>query len=424
MLANFYKTIFNISYIYAITTYLICLFSNKKASYLGFIVLLLSCIITFITTNSKKSEKYKKNVKTLALTFPILLMLFIENTAFKIQFVAIWFYLGNIINGELYNIKHKDLAKSFKVLVLASIIFFGITLLSDHNYCLKHLSYAGVYYLIFLVVGVLLLRLLRDNRYKTNDMIYKKKQLRDFILFMGVCFFSTVKQLPTILLHLLLLIINFIVSCIGNILVFISSKFNNINLLDLGDKVRILCKNIHETNKETIAENISKLNVANEAVTLSSEEEANVFDVDWFTYAMYVLIVVCVLIIFIAIINILHNKNLKQKNYIAVEQTREKIEVTKNKTKHKKSLKNSRDAIRHYYNKFLSLCKKRNVKLEICDTTASISNKYKSVINMNNDTEQELRKIYIKARYNITENMSKQDVDKCVELCNRINNRN
>jgi len=290
-------------------------------------------------------------------------------------------------------------------------------MLLNMNLGMKSLSHAVNFLIVFLAVGPLLLRTLRneDEVYYQKD--FHKIQIIELTVFFCFCIFVTLGGIPQVLgkgiLELWNKVLYPFVSLCGWSLFYIVYKILYwIYLFMMLFKRKQTPYDIEKQKEE--AEAIMK-----------AKEEIEQKVVRGNPTIIYVIIAIIVLALLCWLLVWLFGEKKRSQKESAIIETREKIKDKPNKRVKplKKHSRNPREVIRYYYREFLVRCTNMGVKIVKSDNSDSIYNKYKNVDSDNQIQASQISELYRNARYHMNAEISIDDVKKAEKIWKEIKNK-
>lgn len=391
----------NFSLLYAVLGFILAFFGkfNQNNFYL------LVCLITFaiVILRDKIGSK--------AVVLSVILLAQMATAKHNFDYVFVILVLGFCIyyvvaerDKTTYDFLVDNFKRScgvmFAVLCIA-LVFFKIRILE---------VYSGRYIFIYFISSIILLRNARYIKYGDNSAKIKKINIRYSIVLIVV---STVFSLTFVREKLMLILNNMYNALVDLFFHLFSWLFYGVAWLFYGVSfiltklIEFINKHRHPTNyilrtKQFRSNKIPQMSkvskMSKKIIELPDTLRNNT------TFSISLKIAIVLLIIFI-IARHMRNKKLKisyeeefveSKETISNEHNSRRSSIT-DYLKELTKIRTDKDSIRHYYRKFLRLCIKKNVSINVSDTSKDVN--IKSYDKFSKDDNQNLRKIYLKCRY-------------------------
>lgn len=246
------------------------------------------------------------------------------------------------------------------------------------------------YVIIHMVVSILILRIMRDFKYGALDK--KAIEVRSICISLIMIFFAvcSMKQVRAAIVK----VIDVSCSFLGKILYFFESKIINFS----GEVVRKIGFDVDWSKI-----NSTELKSASYEMDGVQTSDGEFWKMQGVIKAAYIIPAIIILVLLLyCLFRVLYWK--RKKKHSDFVETREHIDIRENivnKTNKKLYLKlkngNYKDKIRYYYYRFLRDCIRKDVALNVSDTTYEINNKAKAIFNK--QSLEQMRNIYLKAKY-------------------------
>ncbi len=412
MLAKLYKLIFDTSICYTIGVFLLNFVGDISISIGGFLILLLTAMVSVALGQKKKWRT------PVMIILPIGALIFLRPSVPElILFLLVWAYDIFVTVTERFIIsrgKFVDMLKRFAFLFLLPAIFMFIDLRNFNSY----VQAIGPYLTASLISAVFLLRYLRAVNQMEQMKHYLRQQFMEFMIFLVLCLLLTFARAPQNLVAGLKLMYQYL---LGPIIQFFAKA---ISMLLLGVIYLISAIIGFLTNKKELHSiDLTGGGAADQAFGL---DDTAGFSLEWIIPFLYSIAIIAGLVVLFFFFRWLMGERIRQKLPAGILETRESIEDVKDQRAKfsRKRPKDSRAAVRYYYGKYLLWLKHRKVELRLQDTTEEISDKYNRALveadMVKREASQQLKRLYRKSRYQITEQITSEEVVKAKQLYQTI----
>lgn len=334
-----------------------------------------------------------------------------------IIFAPVFFGLGDnsvmyiVINGVfsvyfiekgLYTTGYEDFADEFKIIIkfvflilFASLIFRGPFKIQENTMA---------YIIIYVITSVLLLRMLRIDKYESNHKNEERLNAVYAVSLSGAAFALSVRTVREFIFYYLNSALTFVLDLIGKAVMYV--------LIPIGyftSYLSQLFKGLHL--KGNVQMNTTQTSDNNVLKDQDPKWAKAVIESKNFEFILKIIFVVIVVFVLFLIFRRAHKSSQKEE---AFEEERESIIFENKKQKKSKSLFDSffkpqgvENAIRWYYVKFLKLCRKSGINYSKSDTSLDINKEACSVYDKT--VLEKFRDIYIRARYGTAPCASKDE---------------
>jgi hypothetical protein len=420
MLSKLYKLIFDISICYTIGAFLLNYFGGITVYGEGFFILLITGTAAILLR-----QKRKLKIATTILIPAVSLIIYWPTVPKLVVFLLIWAYSSYMSISDHLEINRggfKDMLKYF----LYTCLFLLLLMLPGFRQFGTAALAACPYLIVVILSAVFLLRHLRADHQMGQLKRYKRQQYMELLAFLIISILLTLARVPQNLAEGLNLMYQHVV---GPVLSFIVSTIGTL----IGGIIYLVIAAIRF---------LTRNNERFEFKTQSGETAIQSFDItesnptvfDWIVPLMYSIVAIIGMILLFIFFRRLMGEKMKQKIPTGILETREYLEEAKDKkvTFGRKRPKDSRAAVRYYYGKCLLWLQHKHVQLTPQDTTEEINDKFLNsgqVIGLadssglqsdgfeaRRETSTQLKQIYRKARYQMTEQITEEEAEKAKEL--------
>ena len=412
MLAKLYKLAFDISVCYTIGAFLLKYFSNISISIGGYLILLLTVLVSIFLQHKKKWEILGMiliPIGSLALIRPSISEL--------VLFLLIWAYYAFVTITERFVTgrgEFVDMLRRFAYLFLLPAILMFI----DINKFSSYVQAIGPYLSATLVSATFLLRHLRAVNQMEQIKLYRRQQLMELMIFLGICLLLTLAKAPQNLAEGLILMYQYL---LRPVLTFLGGV---IGMIVLGVIYLFYAVIGILTNKKEIQNiDVEFGSAADKYSELRDSIESNV---EWVKPFLYSISMVVVLVILYFFFRWLMGKSYSQKLSAGILEIREVIEDEKDKRVNFRNRrpKDSRAAVRYYYGKYMLWLLHKRVNLHPQDTTEEISDKYNRVLIEEKKEKREaslhFNSLYRRSRYQMAEQITTEEAEQAKKLYQMI----
>lgn len=378
MILKFLKAVSNLSFIFLIVNFFLCLTGYAPVNEYIFIWMIIFSINLYF---EKYPGTYYKILLAVILMLPVIFIISNNEKIIVIIIFSVMFYLYKRNKNKL---SYGDTAEEFKK---SFFVILGIVIISGINFSSININKFIIPYTIFyLIFTVLLLRYLRNYEYNAVNEKLNKINTVYSIIVMVTAVISALESVR----HSILSIILFIYRSIMSVFIYI---FSMIFLL-----IYNLFKNIHlkGINPDIFKVDIKKSKLAD--ADYGGKDFALSNPLLYKIIIILINIILIMLVIYI-IIRILDKKSKAVKISEKCEETKEFIFSEK----HSKKIKDRfvfgdyPSQIKYYYRKLMKDMISKGINLNKSDTTMDIHLKSEQVFN--NSRLWKIREIYIKTRY-------------------------
>ena len=418
------KSIFDISVCYTIGAFLLRYVGGITIDSGSFLILLITALISILLGQKRKWKIFT------TILFPVVyLAFFLPAIPELVVFSLIWayyFYMSITERIVINRGEFLDMLKRFLYLCL----LLAFPMLTAFQKFSTAMQVTCPYLIAALVSAVFLLRHLRAVNQMKQMKQYKLQQFIELLAFLVICLMLTLARAPQYLmdglkqmyLHLLVPILSFFASILGMLL------YGIIYLVT--SAVGFL------TNNQELKEaNIDFGNMTNHPIDITDAKAA---EADWVVPILYSVGAIIVMVLLFVFFRWLMGEKFKQKMPSSILETREYLTDAQDGRAAfwKKRPEDSRALVRYYYGKCLLLLQHKRVQLKPQDTTEQINDKYYNSGQVNRlvgssclQTEDfeakrealaQLKQIYRKARYQMTEQITKEEAEEAKQLYQTI----
>lgn len=412
MLTKLYKLIFDISICYTIGAFLLKYFGGITIFGGSFLILFITAMISILLGQKRRL------VILATILIPIVYLIF-SLPAIKelVVFLLIWAYYSYVLITERYVLKREEFVDMLKRFLFLFLLLVFPMLTSFHNFSTSILV-ACPYLIVTMVSAILLLRHLRAVNQMEQMKRYRLQQFMELLAFLAICLLLTLARAPQYLVeglkqmyqHLLVPILSFLVSILGMLfygIVYLISK-----------AIR------YPTNNKEIKG--VKINFGNMISQSKDITDVNGAGTGWVVPLMYSIGAIIIMVLLFIFFRWLIGEKFKQNLPSGILETREYLTDAKDEKSafRKRQTKDSRATVRYYYGKCLLWLQQKKVPLKPQNTTEEINDNY-NILNTN-DSEVErvasvqLMKIYRRARYQMSEQITKEEAEKAKQLYQTI----
>lgn len=412
MSAKIYKYIFEISIWFLIGGFLLKYFGGARMFAGDLPVLVASAVISVLF--------YKKrivNILSISLLPIIYLLMASLPLPQLIVFLLVWAYCIFITVTNRFVVDRGEFVDTIKRVLVVLMIIVIITFTNFNQFSIS-IQAIFPYLILAIISGVFLLRHLRAGGEMEQIDVYEKQQFIELTIFLLVCVLLTLLKAPvhilegfSLLYHQLLIpLMTALVSVIGMLLSI---------LIYLGS---LLLSVINKTNKPQEVKFFFGEMIKEEAdkIGFDSVEAFDYLPILYFIGATA--LVVIVFLVFHWLMGNIYQQSLQG----GIIETRESLAdlSMKPSRNRKKRPGNTREAVRYYYGKYMELLLKKQVELKGNDTTSEINDKYINFIQHDlvdkTTASNDLTSIYQEARYQLSKEISEDEVAKAKELYHHI----
>lgn len=396
MAAAFYKILYDLSYYYALTVFLLFLFQGKTVPAGGF-VLLAACASLFLFAEFQtKSGLLCRALFAAGLLLGLTGAAFIKGSFLLAQFFAGYLYLLVTVLKKQYYAYYLNLQTQTK----AALGLYGVLFLFSMikiEAAVPALALAAPYLALFCTLAVLLFRLLRTARAKEalqKTPEYFKKQAKQMAGFFLVCLLFTMGK---VLLFVLLAGFRLLGRLIRPLLVPLGLLWQKLSAL-LADLLADM-KKFEAVRNEYAgeAEQATQMPFPDYSGPAAPERVTD-------SGSLFVLFAVIVTAaVLFAAFKLLRGAKKPQRQKEAVVETRERLTPEKKKRRGGIAVrKGARQTVKDCYAEFLKLCKKKRIGRSVSDTSAEVYEKYRQKAGAAEGKRQaaeELSALYREAKY-------------------------
>jgi len=426
MLSKLYKLIFDISICYTMGAFLLNYFGGIAINGGSFLILLISALVSTLLIQKQK-------LKIFAIIFipAVFLVFFLPTIPELVVFLLVWAYYSYLTITEHLVINRGEFMDMLKRFLYSCLLLPFLMLAAFQNFGTA-VQTASPYLITALLSAVFLLRFLRTDNQMGQMKRYGRQQFMELLAFLAISMLLTIAKVPQNLAeglklmyqHLLGPILSFLASItgvlIGGIIYLVIAA---VSFLTKNNEMAEVRKDFGKTMQQSI-----------------DITEGKVASIDWVVPLMYSSGAIIGMVLLFFFFRWLMGERMKQKIPVGILETREYLGDAKDERAafRKRSPKDSRAEVRYYYGKCLLWLLHKHVKLKPQDTTEEISNKYcnsghvngyagSSCIQTDNfkakrEASAQLKQIYRKARYQITEQITKEEAEKAKQLYQTIKN--
>ena len=403
-MTELFKILFDLCFYYTLSGYYLYVFTQESPLHWGVPVLMLSAVVYIIAKRAIGNKKPGDSLPALLLSvvccaMPVLLLVLKPAIWQIVQYVPAWAFLGfTVWTGRIYT-DRSDFGRHYKFTgrILCLIIpgFIAIERIGGA------LTGAVPYFVIYLLTGVCLMRILRDEGKLSGG---RHVAVMFVVLAAGamLTIMQTPQLLATVLGFIYKNIIVWILIGIALVMGFILSGFVWLfSLLRTGGA----------GSSPDIGIPIGDI-FGDELDWAASDASA------WFEIAARVLLAFAVAFILFLIIRKLigiKSDGIREKPYI---EEQERLPKQAGKKYGIFRQRDQRQSVRLIYRKYLKEGASRGLPLVSSDTSLSVLNKYNRIFASGESAD--LRDIYIKARYRFREETLKADSDAAAEIWRRL----
>ncbi|MHB8127020.1 MAG: hypothetical protein ACYDEJ_15550 [Desulfitobacteriaceae bacterium] len=424
MPSKLYKLVFDISICFTIGAFLLNYFGAISINGGGFLILIIASLISTLL-----GQKRKLKIITTILIPVVYFAFFLPTIPELVVFLLIWVYYSYISIREDIVIGRGEFIDMIKRSLYSCLILPFLMLTAFHKFGTA-IETASPYLIVALLSAVFLLRYLRADNQMGQMKRYRRQQFMELMAFLIISLLLTLARAPQNLVeglkqmyqHLLVPILSFLTGIIG--------------MLIGGIIYLVLAAGSVLTKNSKVEEAKIKLG---ETMQQSLEiTDAKAAGADWVLPLIYSLGAIVGLVLLFFFFRWLMGEKMKQKMPVGILETREYLVDVKDKGAafRKRCPKDSRAAVRYYYGKCLLWMQHKRVQLKPQDTTEEINNKYYNLGHVkglagatslqSDDFEAkrgpsaELKQLYRKARYQVTEEITKEEAEKAKQLYQRM----
>ncbi len=414
MLTKLYKLIFDLSISYTIGAFLLYFLGGISIEAGGYLILLLTVMVSTLLER-------KKSMKFLALFLLPLgsLILITPSTPELIVFLLIWAYATFVMFTERYAVSRGEFIDMLKRLVYLAPLFLYFIFTG-----MKELGFAiditGPYIVASLVSASFLLRHLRAVHQMEQIKQYRRQQFMELMIFLIICSLLTLAKAPQNLAEGFLLMYQALLRPILTVFAGI------LGALILGIIQLLLALiGLVTKNKEIRSMEAQVGDAADQSLQLI---EGVGRGIEWIKPFLYSVGIIIGLVILFFFFRWLMGERYKQKLPVGILETREAIEGTKERRRDfkRRRPKDPREAVRYYYGKYLLWLQHQRVTLQPNDTTEEIDVKYQNALiedrKAKREASKELRLLYRRSRYRMTDQITIEEAKKAEQLYQTIKN--
>jgi len=424
MLSKSYKLVFDISICYTIGAFLLNYFGGIAIYGGGFLILLIAALVSILF-----GQKRKLKIFATILVPVVSLSFFLPTIPELVVFLLIWAYYSYISIREEAVISRGEFIDMIKRFLYPCLILPFLMLTAFHKFGTA-VETACPYLITALVSAVFLLRYLRADNQMGQLKRYRRQQLMELLAFVVISLLLTLARAPQNLVeglklmyqHLLVPILSFLAGIIGML---------------VGGIIYLVLAAVSFLTKNNVMEE-AKIQFGDTMQQSIENTDAKVSGADWVVPLIYSIGAIVGMVILFFFFRWLMGEKIEQKMPTGILETREYLADVKDKgaTFSKRRPKDSRAAVRYYYGRCLIWMQHKRVQLKPQDTTEEINNKYYNSGQVNgisgatclqaSDFEAksgpsaELKQIYRKARYQMTQEITKEDAEKAKQLYQTI----
>jgi hypothetical protein len=412
MLSKIYKLSFDISVCFAIGAFLLKFFGGISIYGGGYLTLLISALVSIIL-----KQKQKLKILTIVLIPVVFLIFSLPKVPELVVFLLIWVYSSYISITEHYISRRGEFVDMLKRISYSCLLLPFLMMASFRNLGTA-LQTASPYLIAALVSAVFLLRHLRSDNQMEQMKRYRRQQFMELLAFLAVSLMLTLARAPQNLVEGLKLMYQHLLVPILSILVSIASMLISGIIYLIIAVVSFLSKNNEMAELKTQYGKTMR-----ESIVIT---DAGVADVGWIINFMYSIGAIIGLVLLFFFFRWLMGEKMKQRIPTGIQETREYLTDVKDERAafRKRRPKDSRAAVRYYYGKSLLWMQHKRVKLKPQDTAEEIDYKYSNLQAKNLETQREasaqLKQIYWKARYQMTEQITKEEAEEAKHLYQAI----
>lgn len=411
MLAKLYKLIFDISICYTIGAFLLEFIGSKTISIRGFLILLLTALISILL------EQKKRWKPLIMIVLPIGSLIFLRSSVPElIVFLFIWAYYAYVTITERFLINRGVFVDMLKRLAYIYLLP-AILILLDIRHLSTHVQAIGPYLASSLVSAVFLLRHLRAANQMEQLKQYRRQQVMELLMFLVICLLLTLVKAPQNLLEGLNLVYQ---SLLRPILVFFAQS---LGMIVMGVIYLVIAVINFLTKKELHYPDTEGVGAPEDSFGFKTSAG---FDMEWVRPLLLSIVTIAGLVILFYFFRWLMGERFRQKVPAGIQEIRESIEDMKEKKSNfrKRRPKDSREAVRYYYGKHLLWLKQKKVPLQLQDTTEEIGKKYARALKEEDEVKREaslqLKQLYRKSRYQTAEPITSDEAVKTKQLYQTI----
>ncbi|MDF2474450.1 MAG: hypothetical protein K0R21_2232 [Anaerocolumna sp.] len=412
MLAKLYKLYFDISVCYTIGAFLLKSIGGISIDFKGYFILLITALVSILLRQKRKPKFFA------TILMPMVSLVFLLPAIPElVVFLLTWVYYSYVTITEHLVISRGefiDMLRRFLYLC----IFLVFVILAGFKDFSAALEVAGPYLIGALLSAVFLLRHLRAVNQMEQMKRYSRQQFMELLAFFIICIFFTLAKTPQYLVeglkqiyqHLLVPIISFFASIIG--------------MLFYGIIYLIIAALKFFTNSKEINEiNLNSDDIVSNYIDVTHAKGAAL---DWVVPFIYSIGTITGMVVLFLFFRWLMGEKLTQNIPTGILETRENLANVKDKKSaiRKNHPKDSRATVRYYYWNCLVWLQHKRVQLKSQDTTEEINNKCNILHANDSDVKREaaeqLKLIYRKARYQMSEQITKEDAEKAKRLYQTI----
>lgn len=414
MPAKLYKLMFDISISYTIGAFLLMYVGGITLHSGSFLILLITALISILPIQKRKLQTVA------SILFPVVALAFVRPAIPElIVFLLIGAYGVYVVTTERFiSIRGEfvDMLKRFLYLLLL-LPFPMIT--SFHKFSTS-VQGASPYLITAMVSAVFLLRYLRTDHQMEQMKRYRRQQLIELLAFLVSCLLLTFAKAPQNLAeglkllyqHLLVPILSFVGGIVG--MLFAGIIYLVLAVVSFLTKDKEL-QRVNRNQGKTIGK-------------ITDDVTTKVTNTDWAAPLLYSIGAIIVMVLLFFFFRWLMGEKLKQKTSTGIMETREYLEDAKGKRMafRKRRPKEAREAVRYYYGKCLIWLQHKKVEIKPQDTTEEIDDKYIDLqsehVKVNREASVQLKQIYRKARYQMTEQVTQEEAEKAKKMYQTIKN--
>ena len=400
------KILFDLCFYYTLSGYYLYVFTDEYPSNWGIPVLILTAaayvVMKRVIGNKTRSEGVRAMLlAVVCCAMPVLLLVF-KPTIWQIaQYAPAWAFLGfTVWTGRIYT-DRSEFERHFKFTgKILCLIIPGFIAISSIG---GALTGAIPYFVIYLLAGVCLMRILRDEGKLTTG-----RHIAVMLIVLTAGVVLTILQTP----QLLATVLGFVYK---NIIVWVLMGIVVVLLYFLSGLVWLFSLLGTSGEQEPPEISITVDDIFGDQLEGASMSNASV----WLEIAAVIVLALAVaFILFLIMRRLLGNKSHSKR----IKPYKEEQERLQKQVAGKKygifRRKDQRQFVRYIYKKYLKEGASRGLSLVPSDTSLSVLRKYSEIFALSESAD--LRDIYIKARYRFSEETLKADSDAAAEIWRRL----
>jgi hypothetical protein len=378
----------------------------------GFAAILISTLVSTLLR-----QKHKTRIITMTLIPAVSLAFLMPALPELVVFLFTWVYYSYVLMTERFVIRRGEFVDMLRRLLSICLILPFVMLASFHNFG-HAVQEASPYLITALISAVFLLRHLRTDNQMEQMKQYKRQQFMELLAFIAVSVLLTFAKAPQNIVEGLRLLYQYL---LRPVLSFITGLIGML----IGGIIYLITKlvGIYTGNKEMVEVKIEFGKSVGHSMDITDVEATNI---DWVVPLLCSIGAIIGFVLLFYFFRWLMGEKYKQRIPSGVQESREYLQETDDKRTAywKRRPKDPREAVRYYYGKYLLWLQHGLVELKLGDTTDEINDKYCILLTdefeAKSEASSQLKKLYQKARYQINEQISREEAEIAKQLYQKI----